>query len=214
MSALVSVKSLVSIVMGLALTHTIVTLANVDPSELGASGSEASKLLPLSGLSPQSALCALAVITAIIRFYHGNNQHLDRLYGGSSLGHRAKGASSVGGIGGNFLVIMVQSVFFALMSFYIDGNRILLALFTLLLLFDIVWYVANLTTTAADRETLSHQRKWMYNNLLFMVIIGGCFSANNDGIALTVGAVAILLNTLIDFKLSWSFYFPEFPRRA
>lgn len=196
--------------MGLALTHTIITLVSNDgAAEVVSSGGAAPDFLTLSQISPQSALCALAVITGIVRFYHGNNQHLDRLYGGTSFGHRAEGASSVGGIGGNFLVIMVQSVFFALMSFYIDGSRQLLGLFAALLLFDIVWYIANLTTTAADRATLSHQRRWMINNVIFLALIGGFYSANNDGWALTLGAGAILLNTLIDFAISWGFYFPE-----
>lgn len=206
-SALQSVKSLVSIVMGLALTHTIITLITNDSSQSAININVAPPVLSLSQIDPQSALCAIAVITAIVRFYHGNNQHLDLLYGESSRTRINHGPSS--GIGGNFIVIMLQSVFFALMSFYVNGSRSLVFLFGALLLLDIFWYLANSTTTDADAAALDHQKKWMFNNLGFFVVLGALYYTNNGGWAVTAGAAAILVNTLIDFRISWSFYFPH-----
>lgn len=209
-AALSSVKSLVSIVMGLALTHTIVTVLSVEESgrQLGAQGSSASDpatVLPLSQVPVTSALCAVAIITAIIRFYHGNNQLLESLYGDSSDPEKS---DAVSGIGVNFIVIMVQSVFFALMSFYTDGDRQLILLFGLLLLLDILWYVANLTTTDTDPKALKHQQSWMLNNLCFLVVLVGLYYTNNGTWAVAAAAVAIILNTVNDFRISWEFYFP------
>src|SRR4029077_16642934 len=130
LAALSSVKGIVSIVMGLALTHTILTVLSTgeDSGQLVGHGAAAGNqaILPLSQVPLTSALCAVAVITAIIRFYHGNNQLLESLYGESSTPERT---DMVSGIGVNFIVIMLQSVFFALMSFYVKGERQLILLF-------------------------------------------------------------------------------------
>jgi hypothetical protein len=210
-SALNSVKGLVSIVMGLALTHTIITLVVTDggPDGAHAQGSAATaSVLSLSEIPVQSALCAVALITAIVRFYHGNNRFLDLLYGEKAAAQDGDVAS--GGIGGNFIVIMVQSVFFALMSFYVDGSRQLMLLFGLLLLLDIFWFLANLTTTDTDPTALNTQKKWMINNLSFLVILVVLYNIKNEEVAVTAAATAILANTLVDFKISWKTYFPGF----
>jgi hypothetical protein len=206
-SALLSVKSLVSIVMGLALTHTILTVLTEENDGVhGSVVDGASGPLLSADISMKSILCAAAVVTAIIRFYHGNNQLLESLYGESTATKRR--AAPSGGIGVNFIVIMVQSVFFALMSFYVDGSRELIALFGLLLLLDIFWYVANWTTADTDPDALRQQRAWMLNNFGFLIVLGALYYTKNDHWAVTAGAAAILLNTLVDFGLSWKFYFP------
>jgi hypothetical protein len=204
------VKSLVSIVMGLALTHTIITVVaaagNADTAQ--APSSSLGGTLSLSEIPLQSALCALALITAIVRFYHGNNRFLDLAYGESA--EDRKGGAFGGGIGGNFIVIMVQSVFFALMSFYVDGSRELVLLFGVLLLLDIFWYVANLKTTDTDPVALDTQRKWMINNLSFLAVLVVLYSIKNEDVAVTAAAAAILANTLVDFRISWKTYFPSY----
>lgn len=193
--------------MGLALTNAIITVVTDKTTERQIHGAKASvDLLPLSQISPEAALCAIALVTAIVRFYHGNSQLLELLYGAGS--RKEQNGRISGGIGGNFIVIMVQSVLFALMSFYVNGNRSLILLFGLLLLIDIFWYVANLTTTDTDPEALGQQRKWMSNNLFFLVVLVVLYYANNNGWAVSAAAVAILLNTLVDFYISWDFYFP------
>lgn len=211
LAALSSVKKLVSIVMGLALTNAIITVVTDQTTEERIHGSKASlDLLPLSQISPESALCAIALVTAIVRFYHGNGQLLELLYGEGS--RKEQNGPLSGGIGGNFIVIMVQSVLFALMSFYVNGNRSLILLFGLLLVIDIFWYVANLTTTDTDPEALGQQQRWMFNNFGFLAVLVGLYYANNNGWAVTAAAVAILLNTLVDFYISWNFYFPGHTR--
>jgi hypothetical protein len=204
-AALLSVKSLVSIVMGLALTHAILTLLTGDGGS-GAAIAQTGGPLALSQISPQAFLSALAVVTAIIRFYHGNNQLLESLYGESR--ERSEGDTPSRGIGVNFIVIMVQSVFFALMSFYVNGSRELIALFGLLLLLDIFWYVVNWTNNDTHPEALRQQQAWMLNNLGFLAILAFLYYTKNDGWAVTVGAAAILANTAVDFAISWRFYFP------
>ncbi len=204
-AALLSVKSLVSIVMGLALTHSILTLL----TGKGAGGTvieQAGGTLALSQISPRAFLSALAVVTAIIRFYHGNNQLLESLYGESR--EQREGGKPSRGIGVNFIVIMMQSVFFALMSFYVNGSRELIALFGLLLLLDIFWYVVNWTNKDTHPEALRQQQAWMLNNLAFLAILAFLYYTKDGGWAVTVGAVAILANTIVDFAISWRFYFP------
>lgn len=203
-SALWSVKSLVSIVMGLALTHTIVTLLTTEQSE-ESTRHVPGAVLSVSEIKPAAALSALALITAIIRFYHGNNQFLDLLYGAGGPGRHA--ADTAVGIGGNFIVIMIQSAFFALMSFYVNGSRQLMLLFMLLLVFDILWAVGNLQADA-DPRAMQTQRNWMRNNIVFTLVLFGFYYTKNDSWAVTGAAGAILLNTIVDFKISWRTYFP------
>ena len=206
---IVSLKGIVSIVMGLALTNTIVTLvtggSTIDGSRAAA---DHSGLLMLDQISGQAAVGALAVITAIVRFYHGNNQHVDYVYSRASADRRIRGRAPRGGIGIDFLVIMIQSVLFALMSFYVDGNRELLLLFMVLLYFDVVWYVTS-STIVIDSDVLAHQRRWMLNNIGFLAVISALYFQNGDW-AITAGMVAFLLNTVVDFWISWRFYFPDF----
>lgn len=207
---IVSLKGIVSIVMGLALTNTIVTLVTGDATTVGGRPAESHGLglLTLDQISGQAAVGALAVITAIVRFYHGNNQHVDYVYSRVSANRRIRGRAPRGGIGIDFLVIMVQSVLFALMSFYVDGNRELLLLFMVLLYFDIVWYVTT-STIVIDSDVLGHQRRWMLNNIGFLAVISALYFQDGEW-AITAGLVAFLLNTVVDFWISWRFYFPGF----
>ena len=206
---IVSLKGIVSIVMGLALTHSIVTLVAGEP--ITGAADRASSTLALGQVPLQSVICALAVITAIVRFYHGNNQHVDFVYSRASAQRRIRGRAPRGGIGVDFLVIMVQSVLFAVMSFYVDGSRELLLLFMVLLYFDIVWYITSSTITI-DSDVLEHQRRWMLNNIGFLAIISILYFQGDASWTVTAGAVAILLNTVVDFWISWGFYFPGFAK--
>jgi len=207
---IVSLKGIVSIVMGLALTNTIVTLVTGGSTIVGnhAVGDHSTGFLRLDQISGQAAVGALAVVTAIVRFYHGNNQHVDYVYRRATANRRIRGRAPRGGIGIDFLVIMIQSVLFALMSFYVDGNRELLLLFMVLLYFDIVWYVTS-STIVIDSDVLAHQRRWMLNNIGFLAVISALYFQDGDW-AITVGLAAFLLNTLVDFWISWRFYFPGF----
>lgn len=95
------------------------------------------------------------------------------------------------------------------MSFYVDGSRELVLLFGILLILDIFWYLANLKTTDTDPVALDTQRKWMMNNVSFLVVLVFLYSVKNEDVAVTAAAVAILANTLVDFRISWTTYFPS-----
>lgn len=202
-AALVSVKSLVTIVMGLALTNTIMTTL--------ASGLERGPGVhePLSNahFTVESILCAAAIITAIVRFYHGNNQFLESMYGVDADPEKLNGGSI--GIGVNFIVIMVQSVFFAVISFYVGGDTALIWIFGALLFLDILWWVANNTTVGRDLDAVKQQRAWMFNNLSFLALLVMLFSLRGHSWAVAAAAGVILANNLVDFRISWKFYFPS-----
>lgn len=207
-SALASLKSIVSIVMALALTNTIVGLLAA-PSSKG--------IAALSSIDEWHAVCSVAVIGAIVRFYHGNNRLVDRLYIPKGA---TRHAPEPQGLALDFLVIFTQSVMFAVLSFYAAPRRELLLLFGVLLLFDIIWYVATLRLPdpaewRAYEEARNTQRKWMLNNLIFGSAVWVCYVGylQHTGARawIYVGAIAIVVNTLVDFYISADLYFWKKP---
>jgi hypothetical protein len=204
-SILDSLKGIVAITMGLALTNTIVVLVT--------HGTYTS-IAKLSSLHVWAIVCSAAVIASIIRFYHGNNRFMDSNYAPwVPTETRGRGRAPRGGLGVDFLVIFAQSVLFAVISFYSAPRRELLLLFDVLLVFDIFWY---LTTVQVERDSRAqkYHRRWMQNNLGFgLLILVTYFEYLQHGHArgwLYAGAVLIACNTLRDFIISWDLYFGSY----
>jgi hypothetical protein len=201
-SILGSLKGIVSIIMGLALTNTIIVLVTRGTY---------TDIAKLSSLRGWAIACSIAVVATIIRFYHGNNRFMDSNYAPwRSVETRGRGPAPRGGLGVDFLVIFVQSVIFAVISFYASPRRELLLLFDVLLIFDIFWYLAT-AQTERDPKTQKHHRRWMQNNLGFGILILVCYfeflQHKHAGGWLDAGAVLIACNTFVDFVISWDLYF-------
>jgi hypothetical protein len=201
-SILDSLKGIVSIIMGLALTNTIIVLVTHGTY---------TDIVQLSSLDEWSIVCSVAVVATIIRFYHGNNRFVDSNYAPwRSTETRGRGPAPRGGLGVDFLVIFVQSVIFAVISFYATPRRELLLLFSILLVFDIFWYVAT-AQTDRDPKAQKYHRRWMQNNLGFGLVILVCyfeFLQHKHATGwLDAGALLIAGNTLVDFVISWDLYF-------
>jgi hypothetical protein len=79
----------------------------------------------------------------------------------------------------------------------------------LLLFFDILWAVGNIQADETDPVAIRTQRNWMRNNIAFAIALGGLYYTKNDSWAVTAASCAILLNTLVDFIISWRIYFPR-----
>lgn len=202
-SSLSSLKEIVSIVMGLALTNSILVLIT---------RGHYTNVTSLSALPLQSALYTLVLVANIIRFYHGNVRHVDVLYGASAREDAGGIHGSLGSLGIDFFAVFVESVLFAVMSFYVNHGSDFLLLFMVLLVFDLAWNILTQQETNGAKD-VSHQRRWMLNNVggvLAVVILYMAYQSHHHALWLHLGVGAVALNTAIDFAVSWAFYFPSF----
>jgi hypothetical protein len=208
-SVLHSLKEIVSIVMGLALTNCVLVLITHGRY----TGVSALSALPLS-----SVLYSLVLILNIVRFYHGNLRHMDTLYGYSARTSAARtsaasthGPAPLGGLGIDFIVVFLESIIFAVISFYASPRREFLLLFMILMAFDFIWNIVTQQESSEVRD-LPHLQRWMLNNLLGVVVILVLYleyKQHHKEVYLDLGAAMLAMNTLIDFAISWRFYFPS-----
>lgn len=200
-SALASLKEIVSIIMGLALTNSILALITLH---------HYTSVAPLSALPVWSVLFTLVLVANIIRFYHGNVRHVDSLYGESAREVAACTHGSLGNLGLDFTVVFIQSIIFAVLSFYASRRPDFLLLFIILLMFDLIWNIVT-QQEASEARDVSHQRGWMLNNVvgvLALVVFYMAYQEHHHVVWLEVGAAVVAVNTLADYVISWKFYFP------
>lgn len=188
-------------VMGLTMTNTLIQLV----------ASNYGKTADLADLPLRTTLYSLLLILTIFRFYHGNMRHLDCVYCANGSTARNLRSASHGGLGVDFIVILSQSVLFAVMSFYASRPEELLILFVVLLASDVIWTLID-QQPSEDRTEFTHQRRWLLNNVGALVAMLAIFAISRGGehsnLLIYGGAAAMFVNAIFDFKISWEFYFP------
>lgn len=201
-SVLHSLKEIVSIVMGLALTNSILALIT---------GSHYTSVAKLSNLPLTAVLYTIVLIVNIVRFYHGNMRHMDALYGQPARRAARSTHGSLGNLGLDFSVVFLESILFAVISFYASHKSDYVLLFLVLLGADLLWNLVTLQEGSDDRD-VSHTRGWMVNNFLAVMAVLILYFASkghsHHRLLLNLGVVAIAINTIVDFVISWKFYFP------
>lgn len=207
-SAVSSLKEIVTVVMALTTTNTLILLLT--------SGNYSS-VRNLGDLPAKETLFSALIILTIFRFYHGNIRHLDSVYGErEKLEHVVKPAPR-GGVGIDFFVILTQSILFAVMSFYASNPEQVLVLFIVLLASDVTW-VLVVQQPSADHAGFTHQRRWMLNNFLALVGILAAYAiaggVHHNNKLVYAGAAIMLANAVFDFIINWNFYFPAVNQKA
>jgi hypothetical protein len=110
LSAVSSLKDVLSIITALTLTNTLVLLVTERTYD---------HIKELSTLEASSWVYSLLLIVTLIRFYHGNIRHLDDAYWLSYTSFDFLRASTPpGGLGIDFVVVFGQSILLAVTSFY------------------------------------------------------------------------------------------------
>jgi len=205
LSTISSLKEIVTIVSGLSVTNALVQL--ITPTSTTAIPS-------LQSISTQTLLLFLLLVLNIIRFYHGNMRHLDTTYT-AELGKGSSGDLRLSGrnrLAVDFFVIFLQSLIFATLSFLFRTPTEFFFLFAMLLVVDVVWFLSAYQLTT-DRKAFEHQRRWTLNNtvavIALLVFIGIGTNFTPSAYVYTLSAI-IALNTLVDFYISWEFYFPTY----
>lgn len=199
-STIASLKNIVTIVAGLAITNAIISLFVVN------------NVADFTSATPKTFLLFAIFLLNIIRFHHGNMRHLDTTYtpepGKVGLTHSPVG--SAGKTALDFFVIFFQTVGFAVLSFLLRQSSEFVVLFTSLIAIDVLWFL-GVHGMVTDPSSFLHQKKWTINNVvtLLALLILIASSANlGDTVYFYLCFGCILLNTVVDFWISWAFYFP------
>jgi hypothetical protein len=201
LSAVSSLKEIVTVVMALTMTNTLVLLL---------SGGGYGRPRDLGDLPAEATIFSGLLILTIFRFYHGNVRHLDSVYSGEEKPGYVIQPAPRGGLGVDFFVILAQSILFAAMSFYASRPEQLMALFAILLASDVIWTLV-VQEPSEDHRGFSHQRRWMLNNvsaLLALLAVYAIVGGDRTDFLVYAGAAIMLINAMLDFTISWRFYFP------
>jgi len=199
-STISSLKNVVTIVAGLAITNAIITVFVVN------------NVADFKRLTIDTSLLFFLFILNVIRFHHGNVRHLDTTYtsdpGKVAIVHKPVGASGKTAL--DFFVIFFQSVVFAVLSFLLKQPNSFFALFAALIAVDVLWYLA-VHGMVTDKSRFLHQKRWSINNvatLLALLIVLAHSARIANSFHFYICFFLVLLNTVVDFAISWEFYFP------
>lgn len=198
-SAVVSLKAIFSLLMGLSVTNTLVVLVRA-----GQRGS----VQWLSALHTKPTISAGVLLFTIARFYLGNIRHIDDTFASPLAPSLALTPNSrrARRFVLDFCVLLVEALMFGLASFYVSHPSDLLAIMIALLIVDTCW---NRATQAVS----TYQQVWFINNFIHSALMFGCYAGHLSALhatAWTYAGIALLFsNGLFDFCLSRFFYFAD-----
>ncbi len=140
----------------------------------------------------------------ILPFYQGMNRFLLLNYGGEPASKHHYSATGLILDGAAFMI--ESAVFFAMSRNLANSRwRYLYGIVLFLLLIDSCWGLTVLARTHSPTVL-----GWVSLNFVFAVVLapliwqGPKFS---DGVVAIIGTVAMLVRTIIDYWISWNFYF-------
>jgi hypothetical protein len=197
-SAVLSLKTLFSILMGLSVTNTLVILIR--------RGEQSSVLSPASiGHDALPLTVSVALLFTIFRFYLGNIRHVDDLYVNAppnALDHGAS-ANTAARFTADLTVVLLEALIFGIASFYVLHAANFTELLMVVLVIDILW--------TASQGVSRHQSFWLINNLAHLFAISICFGFHikyPHSVLPFYFAVGLLLtNGLADVMGNRHFYF-------
>lgn len=196
-SAVLSLKQIVTIVTGLAITNAIIQLMLHD---ITINDNKIIYDYGLINVNIYTCLLFIIVISNVIRFYHGNIRHLDDLV-----------LNRDGKIAINFFIIFTENILFAILSFSLQIPNQFFCIFIALIFLDIVWFELS-TKITANPKTFERRKKWTLNNILFIIImlvilVFSLYCPSQEYVLYFL--FSLFGNTIADFYIQWNFYFPK-----
>lgn len=152
--------------------------------------------------APDRLPALIAFVVTVVPFFHGMNRHLDRCYVERHDPHVQ------GALLADFAVFFLEAaMFFALATSIrsgLDGFLILAAILAL----DTVW--GMISHWIHYRDDASSSRAWAAVNAVFAVAIVLVYFWDGYADAAKPWILALLAvaRTVVDYKVSWAFYFP------
>jgi len=215
-----SLKWMWQIVMGLAFVKAVAVLAST--LQL----SSVKNPFDLIGIfCHEHTLVFTSFVLIFIRFYFGDNRHLDLGYEETQyhhgLEHELKKYGGVYRITDIFILI-TQGVFFYFLALHINDTRHYLYFYILLLGVNVIWLLFQFSLSyfhKRNQEELLIDGMnrytpvliWIINNFVFIVILASCvFYPKPTGTMIAL--IMTLFNSVIDLSLVWRYYFPNLLR--
>jgi hypothetical protein len=202
-----SLKEITTIIVGLALTNSIIQFLVV--------GTTVKTIVEMSAVS---TVVFVLLLINMIRFYHGNFRHLDVTYCCSSIEDEASGSIKHHPRGEkvpiDFLFILTESLMLSAISFYQAKLTYFFYGFVALLMVDAIWFGVTFLAGqyVPSRDVLVHQRNWAMNNaiaIILLLIVLSFVDRLPPDTATYVLSVILFANTLVDYKINWGLYFPS-----
>ena len=225
-----TLREIITIVMGIAFTTAIVMFLTQGVFPDGTGGHP----IPLGTFQMESVLAFIAVLTAIVRFFHGNVNYLSSVY--SVIDAVAINRKYQYRLAVDFLFIFVQAMLFCGLAVYQVRPYDFYRIFTLLFFVDGVWFLivyafkrlqfrpGGLTSddVAPDRRQPDEPKVvfWIVGNLatgtLMLLLVPGVMSPT--GLCTEQGSLdcqhllfaLIAVNTVADYWLNHDLYFPSY----
>jgi hypothetical protein len=187
-------REIISVIMALAFANAI-TQAVVMPGTGGAR-----LRFSLCGVLLFSAL-----ITTIVRFYHGNMRYLVQEY----LDETKRPGTS--GIIADYIFLVFQSLVFSAATFYQFEFAVFHVLFLVLFFTDAAWWFFVWRRIRSRLSETDAQVNWMVTNLLTSAVLLGLFMVEDEPVAICLFCGVVAANMVVDYWINWRYYFPSRP---
>ena len=200
-STVKNLQELYTVAVGIALAWGIEQLAGK-----GGGGQAAAQEVINWGALP----AFVAFLVTLVPFYHGALRHLEHTY----VEDRGLDVRK-GSLLADFFLLFLEGCLFVLAAKFVADPRTLGLILSTLLVFDALWGLAVYLLFTKGRRRWAELR-WVQINIvagpLLAVAVFGIAPTRSPATDLTVAvtiAVIAALRTVVDYWLSWGFYFPE-----
>lgn len=178
--------------------------------------------LNLSGFTYDKCFNFICVITAIIRFYHGNIKYLAREYEDSNESDVEKNLNTRLAV--DFFFFFLQGFIFCALALYQNKTFEFYMGFTILFFIDSTWFFIVINFTRNSKKYLKFREEemhikalsnWMVANLItgsiILIIILKNLNGERDSLDYLVPTffIIIMINTVLDYILNINLYFPR-----
>jgi hypothetical protein len=190
-----NLQRLYTVVVSLAVTESLKRI--FAPTETGVT-------IP----SAPEGMMVTSLIATLIPFYHGANRYLDATYitGERAAKHYALML--------DFFALFVEGLLFFVLAMLIRNERNFYIVLSILLIFDSLWVVSTLfSKEKIQGEAVSDPKiiAWALLNIVSVLVILFFLFSNiwpTEDRRRISALVVVILRTVIDYILLWSFYYP------
>jgi len=149
----------------------------------------------------------VSLIITIIPFYHGANRYLDATY---VTGERS---SYYYVLPFDFVMIFLEGLGIFVVAILAKDENVFYAALAVLFIFDAIWIRATSFMASSKKDQLPHYIECMVVNL-FIALVLGIFIwyhvlFERPVLRSIVLVVIVILRTLNDYVIAWSFYYPN-----
>lgn len=154
----------------------------------------------------------ISLLFTIVPFYHGASRYLDVVYVFKERKIVQKSALMI-----DFVILFTEGLIFFALSSLLSDIHLFFNLLGALLLLDTLWvawtgFVA--TTSNADEKGWPKYFYWAFINLVTIVLYAlslytNLWNTDFRNIIPIVLMVLTIARTIVDYTITWSFYFPD-----